>query len=266
MCIRDRAHVCLIVPDLPGMTGGSHNLLEKTRIKITKIITDTSLNYVDSFSLISENMIMKLNVAEKPFTIIEGIYNESAKNKNSTSNVEKDFFSVFYSGALDKRNGVLNLISAFKLIKSKKYRLYIAGDGELKDLIIREQDKDSRIIYLGQLCHDNVIKHQAKSNLLINPRQPIEEFTYYSFPSKTMEYLASGIPTLMYRLPGVPIEYFDYCTVLDDNSLVSLCNEIINICEVEYELKIKIAENAKYFILSKKNPIEQCGKLVEVVI
>lgn len=260
-----QAHICLIVPDLPGMTGSSRSFLGEIRTKITKKLTDISLSYVDSFSLISENMIKKLSVVEKPFTVIEGIYNEKLENENIKPHLVKDTFSLFYSGALDKRNGVLNLISAFKLIKSEKYRLYIAGDGELKELILSEQDKDSRIIYLGQLCHDDVIKHQNESTLLINPRQPIEEFTYYSFPSKTMEYFASGIPTIMYRLPGVPIEYFNYCTVLDDMSIVSLYNEIINICEVEYDVKIEIAEKAKFFILSKKNPLEQCSKLVKVI-
>lgn len=260
-----QVHICLIVPDLPGMTGDSRSFLGKIRTKITKKITNTSLSYVDSFSLISENMINKLNVAEKPFTVIEGIYNENLERENTKSHLVKDTFNLFYSGALDKRNGVLNLVSAFKLIENEKYRLYIAGDGELKDFILTEQDKDSRIIYLGQLCHDDVIKYQNESTLLINPRQPIEEFTYYSFPSKTMEYFASGIPTIMYRLPGVPVEYFNYCTVLDDMSIVSLYNEIIKICEFEYEGAMKIAEKAKFFILSKKNPLEQCSKLVKVI-
>ena len=44
----------------------------------------------------------------------------------------------------------------------------------------------------------------AQSLWPVNPRQNNEEFTKYSFPSKTMEYLASGVPVVAYKLDGIP--------------------------------------------------------------
>ena len=41
----------------------------------------------------------------------------------------------------------------------------------------------------------------------MNPRSADAEYTKYSFPSKTIEYLATGVPVVMNRLPGIPEEY-----------------------------------------------------------
>ena len=63
---------------------------------------------------------------------------------------------------------------------------------------------------------------QQQATLLVNPRKGHEEYTKYSFPSKTMEYMASGTPTIMYKLPGLPIEYEEYLVLLPDNSQETL--------------------------------------------
>lgn len=263
---RNQAHICLIAPDLPGMTGGNESYLGKIMIKLRKKIVAFCLPSIDSFSFISKNMIEKIDVSGRPFTVVEGIYRDESCRANIVNEMEEnESLIVFYSGALNERNGILNLIAAFKLIKNQKYKLHIAGDGALKSLIINEGVTDSRIVYFGQLDHNEVIKLQSKSTLLINPRPPVESFTRYSFPSKTMEYLASGIPTLMYRLPGIPIEYFNYCNILDDLSVNALCSEIINICQSDYKCKLQKAAAAKEFILSHKNPVQQCKKLIDIV-
>ena len=41
------------------------------------------------------------------------------------------------------------------------------------------------------------------------------EFTKYSFPSKNMEYLASGTAVLTTRLPGMPAEYYEHVLTID---------------------------------------------------
>lgn len=262
----NQAHVCLIAPDLPGMTGGNDGYLEKVMAKFTKKIVDYCLSSIDSFSFISQNMIEKLDVSDKPFTVVEGIYRDENCSVNIVNEMkENETLILFYSGALDERNGILNLISAFKLIDDEKYKLHIAGEGPLKEVIVNEEESDTRIVYFGQVDHEKVLSLQSKSHLLINPRQPVESFTRYSFPSKTMEYFASGIPTLMYRLPGVPTEYFNYCTILDDLSITALSREIVNICEIEYKCKTQLAVNAREFIFLRKNPIEQSKKLIKVV-
>lgn len=75
---------------------------------------------------------------------------------------------------------------------------------------------------------------QQQATLLVNPRKGHEEYTKYSFPSKTMEYMASGTPTIMYKLPGLPIEYEEYLVLLPDNSQETL-TAILNNGEVKHK-------------------------------
>lgn len=64
--------------------------------------------------------------------------------------------------------------------------------------------KDRRIQYLGSIPHDEILQLQRTASLLVNPRTPEGIYTKYSFPSKTMEYLASGTPTLYMNCQEFP--------------------------------------------------------------
>ena len=112
---------------------------------------------------------------------------------------------------------------------------------------------------------EEVLKLQQKATLLVNPRTPEGEFTKYSFPSKTMEYFASGKPTLLYRLPGIPDEYFEYCYTVDTlgvDALSETLSCILNLSNEKLEQKGRCARN---FVLSQKNPIVQCTKIVQLI-
>jgi len=48
------------------------------------------------------------------------------------------------------------------------------------------------------------------SHLLLHPRPVNSPVTLYSFPSKLIEYLASGTPVLSTRLKSIPIDLLPY--------------------------------------------------------
>lgn len=98
----------------------------------------------------------------------------------------------------------MNLIDAFQQIKDPNYELRICGVGDSEDAIKAAAQKDERIHFWGKLPREQVLEWQSKATVLVNPRQNNEEFTKYSFPSKTMEYLSSGVPLVAYKLDGIP--------------------------------------------------------------
>ena len=51
----------------------------------------------------------------------------------------------------------------------------------------------------------------------------------YSFPSKTMEYLASGTPSIAYKLEGIPSEYYPFIIFPESNDVESLHNSILKV-------------------------------------
>lgn len=256
--------VILIVPDLPEYMGGKNNrIMNFLRDKNEKMLSSLYPK-VDGYVLLSKYMADYLHLNTK-WTVIEGIFNNVSDDILIDKTPNRNVKSIFYSGTLARRYGILNLVKAFTLLSNSQYRLVICGDGDSVDKIQEYIKQDNRIIYKGQLPREAVLKLQRMATLLVNPRTPEGEFTKYSFPSKTMEYLASGVPTLLYKLPGIPEEYYQYCYSLEDISINVLSEKIEEIlAKDECELK-KMGERARNFILKKKNPIAQCKKIVNLI-
>ena len=257
--------ICVIVPDIPFMTGAPDNILYKTFQNIENFFLKRSYDCIDMFVLLSRHMTDKLPINNKPCIVIEGIYNPDDELINQTPNSIINEKRVFYSGALDKRNGIINLVDAFRQINDADYRLIICGDGEERKYVTDASAQDSRILYKGQLPRKEVLTLQRESTLLVNPRPSGGEFTRYSFPSKTMEYFASGVPVLMFEIEGIPEEYYSYCYTIKKNTISDLKDEILMICGKDSgELQLK-GDSARKFILENKNPVHQCLKLVNLI-
>ena len=126
-----------------------------------------------------------------------------------------------------------------------------------------EVKKDNRIVYKGQLPRDEVLKLQKTATVLVNPRQNNEDFTKYSFPSKNLEYLSSGVPLVAYKLDGIPCEYANYIRFVEDNSDQSLADALIEICELTDEERKKIGKKAREFVLNEKNDKVQVKKVID---
>ena len=126
-------------------------------------------------------------------------------------------------------------------------------------------EKDSRISYLGLLPTEKVRELQRQVTLLVNPRHSAEEFTKYSFPSKTLEYMASGTPVLMSPLPSMPNEYKEYLYLFDDETVEGMSKAMADIlAKDEKELSAK-GIGAKSFIMERKNPKAQVEKIIEII-
>jgi glycosyltransferase involved in cell wall biosynthesis len=259
--------ICLIITDLPNYPGDSGFLYRKYIQLFEKNNVYKLLKYVDYFVVLTEAMVEFLKINNKPWVRIEGLYepSESFEVETPISSQKK---VILYSGTISLRYGIKNLLDAFTLIKSKDYELWLCGgfEGEAQKLVQSRLLEDERIKYLGLVKRENVIQLQKSATLLVNPRNSKGSFNKYSFPSKTMEYFASGTPTLMYKLEGIPPEYFNYCYTLTDESIEKYSETIFNICEQKQEDLKEKGRNAKEFILKNKNYIVQSNKVISMLI
>ena len=89
----------------------------------------------------------------------------------------------------------------------------------------------------------------------------------YSFPSKDIEYLVSGTPTLIYQLPGIPTEYYDYCYSLGPNelSVADLGKKINEILSLPDSINEALGQSARNFIIEKKNYKVQAEKITKLI-
>lgn len=253
--------ICLIIPDLPHYMSDSRNIFYRIFKGIEIRLLKKYIREVDYFGVLTEGMLDILKIKNKPNVIIEGIYH----NVNYDVGSQKESTITFlYTGTLAKRYGILNLVKAFERIKDKKIQLWICGDGDGKEDISKAIERDQRIKYFGQLGRSSIIEMQAKANVLVNPRPSGEEFTKYSFPSKTMEYLASGTPTIMYRLEGVPAEYYDFIYTPPDNSIEELSNTLLKVASLSKKEREDFGMKAREFIIKNKNSQIQAKKILDL--
>ena len=211
--------------------------------------------------LLSDYMTEKLPIGKKPWVRIEGIYSDI----NIGLDIEKEVrFTFLYTGTLDRRYNVLDLISAFMKIKDDNICLWICGKGNAELEIKKSSEIDSRIKYWGQLPREQILRMQKQATVLVNPRERFETYTKYSFPSKTMEYLASGTPAIMHQLPSIPDEYFKYLFFAEDG-MRGLYAAMINVLSMSREELNKKGLNAREFIIEQKNNKVQVKKIISIL-
>lgn len=259
--------VVCIVPDLPQFVSGGGNTWLRNKLKKRNIKNkDVFYKEIDGFIILSKYMTETLKVGSKPYAVVEGIYNSYDEQFLSQDNRSvSDVKTVFYAGTLARRYGILRLVEAFMALPNQDVNLIICGEGDAKEEIEKFADIDKRIILKGNIPRKDVLELIHQATVLVNPRTPEGEFTKYSFPSKTMEYLASGTPTILYKLPAMDSEYYDYCIALDDLSIEALSSAISQVISMDEYERESFGQRARNFILSKKNPQVQANKILSVI-
>ena len=247
-----------IVADLPQFTSTDKNVLRRIYKKKNVETINKRLPLLDGYVLLTEHMAEKLKITQ-PFVVMEGIAKKNPYRKLGLPKFKNK--TIFYSGSLNKRYGIIHLLDAFSLINDEDYRLILCGMGDAEQEIIERAQKDLRIQFLGKLSHDEVLKYQCRATVLVNPRQNTEEYTKYSFPSKTLEYLASGTPVICYRLDGIPAEYERYLVCPTDNNAEALADAIIEVSNMSDEFDT----SAQISFVEQKNQTSQSNKIASFI-
>lgn len=249
------ARICVIVPDLPLFMSNykwPYSLLKKIDLwKIEKL-----RKCVDFYSLYSEDMAIPLELNKNSYVVTEGFIDKTKINCNRKIKFNEKKICM-YAGDLHKIYGIQSLIDSFKNI-SINCELHLYGDSEL----IKQYSLNSNTRYMGFVSPDEVFEKMINADLLINPRPSKLELTKYSFPSKTFEYMASGTPTLMCRLPGVPEEYFKYVYLFDDETLEGFKNTIERILSKPEKELSDMGHSAAMFLLNNKTSEKQLLKIL----
>lgn len=262
----DKITACCIIADIPEFaTARDLHGIRKIYSDYTVKKSNALYKYVDKFVLLTKQMAKKLNITV-PFCVVEGIATNTDAPADDTlaKQYESDKY-ILYTGTLNYKFGIQNLLEAFSQFSGKDVKLLICGFGEAEKLILEKAKTDKRIVYLGKVERKQVLALQRKATLLVNPRQNNEEFTKYSFPSKNLEYLSAGVPVVAYKLDGIPDEYDDYLFYPKDNEISSLTELLDRICHMNDEQRNEIGQKGKNFVLTEKNAEKQTLKIKNMV-
>lgn len=256
---RLRKKPCIgIVTDLPELMVTGTN---RKHIKLVRKVMQKCTGYV----LLTEAMNGLVNPEHKPYVIVEALCDSEIKSQETQKKNNGSIKNCLYAGLLDARYGVKDMVDGFVLADMSDTELHIYGSGPYAEELRATAKQHPCVVYHGVAMNDEVIRAEIDADLLINPRPTHEEFTKYSFPSKNMEYMASGTPVLTTNLPGMPKEYKTYVYLINDESVPGMAAVFKQILSLSSEELRQKGCTAKAFVLENKNNIVQTKKLIELL-
>ncbi len=204
-----RIHLCLYVPDLPEYMNLSvhRGRLYSVAKKIDIARMRALMAEFDLFVLLTESMRESLPIEGKPYLVFEGIVDVAERvslPRNATGEGEK---YIVYTGKLDEVFGAKDMVDSLAYIPDEDVRMILCGRGDAEGYIRAAAERDTRIIFLGQVVPEVARAWQDRASVLVNPRPNNRAYTKYSFPSKNIEYLLTGKPVVAYMLDGMPDIY-----------------------------------------------------------
>ncbi len=248
---------CLgIVTDLPDMLGGS---------KFSKKMANFVISHCTGYILLTEAMNGYLNKKGKPYVILEGHADITMAEKEPSLDKKLPQRTCFYAGGVSKRYGLGNLVDGFRMADLPGVQLHIYGPGDYVPELEAIAREDPRIFYGGMLLSSQIVDKELEATLLVNPRPTDEEYVKYSFPSKTMEYMASGTPVLTTVLPGMPLEYHPYVYLLPDETPAGIAQQLRKVLSQSDEELFQKGQQAREFVLKRKNNVIQAQKILEML-
>ena len=245
-----------IVTDLPDMLSGS---------RFSKNFANFVIRHCTNYVLLTEAMNEYLNKSGKPYVILEGHADITMAEKEPAMEKKTAPRVCFYAGGVSKRYGLGNLVEGFRKADLSNAQLHIYGPGDYVKELQQIAGEDNRIFYGGMLLNSQIVEKEQEATLLVNPRPTGEEYVKYSFPSKTMEYMASGTPVLTTVLPGMPKEYHPYVYLLEDETAEGITEKLMEVLENSDEELFRKGSEARRFVLEQKNNVIQARKILEML-
>ena len=110
---------------------------------------------------------------------------------------------------LVEKKGLLTTLAAFRRFISDypKARLVIAGEGPMKDALVRrinELSMGNQVTLAGFLNQDDLRQVYAESHIFIHPSELAADSNQEGIPNSMLEAMASGLPVVATRHGGIP--------------------------------------------------------------
>lgn len=265
--IFSNTRIVIIVPDLPefSLTYSEDQKLRKKISNLANKIKPNILSKFDGYVLLTKYMKQKINFEKKPYIVMEGLIREESILTGNTLEQKHPKKVVMYAGAVYRKFGLEKLVRAFNKHVKQESELWVFGTGDYVEEVINYSKSDSRIIYKGVKFRDEILEAEKKATLLINPRPTDEEFTKYSFPSKTLEYMASGTPLVSTKLKGIPDEYNPHVLWLKEETVEGIGKQLEEILSKERLWLHKKGIQSQEWVKLNKNFDVQTNKIIELL-
>ncbi|MEW8992884.1 glycosyltransferase [Clostridium sp.] len=162
----------------------------------------------DKYIFPTELLNKKLNIENKPYTIIYGTYQVEEEQKLK---FEDGKIHVVYAGTFDPRKGGAIAVAAAEYLP-KNYHVHIIGFGSSEDtkLLLDKIEQVSKVSY-ATLTYDGLLKGKEyieflqKCDIGLSTQIPDATYNETSFPSKILSYMANGLRVVSVRIKAIEI-------------------------------------------------------------
>lgn len=263
--LKRKTTLTVIIPDIPSMiTSLDHyNALKNFFVAIFDRDSIHLTEKADHLVLLTEQM-KELYKTPSSYIVMEGLKDVEYEHMPLFDKKDKEI--ILYTGTLRKQFGVLNLLSAFNLIRNKTgIELWICGSGDSENEIRAASEQNNNIKFFGLVSGERAAALQKEATILVNPRTSQGEYTKYSFPSKTIEYLLAGKSVIMNHLPGIPEEYFNYVYTPEDESVEALSATIRKVIALPWKEREAVSKEGYEFVCNTKNAKFQVARIIDLI-
>lgn len=262
---RKKVSAVLVVPDIPEIMNtmfGRKRTLKRRLVSLLNRYGQKVAHKYDGYVFLTEQM-KEFFRKGAPHIVMEGIANSKWFSQEPFRTDSPEYPVILYTGSICRVFGIKTLVDAFSKMKNGKAELWICGDGDMAEELRNDALTNPRIKFLGMVSAEKARELQMRATVLVNPRNSSGEFTKYSFPSKTMEYLASGKPVVMNRLPGIPGEYLRYLFIPADESADALAATLDAVLNMPADVLENIGKKGKTFVMENKNSGKQAERIID---
>ena len=238
-----------IVMDLPDMFANKR--------KFYKAWGNWVISHCSAYIVLTQMMNDYINPGGKPYVVLEGQADITMKDRVPSLQSKDCPRVVLYAGGVSGQYGAGIMTEGFRMANIHNAQLHVYGPGDYVETLKQISREDSRIFYGGMILSSEVVEKEQRATLLINPRPTHEEFVKYSFPSKTMEYMSTGTPTLTTRIPGIPKDYMPHLYFIDEETPQGVARALEEVLSHTDEELFEKGAAAREFILTTRNNVVQ---------
>ncbi len=229
---------------------GISNRIPKILMNLLEYLEIISAMHSDYVILADESRIEQFKFKLKKFiTIVNSPDLDNAIKFKDETNSQ---FTIFYGGILDKNRGLNQLIEAVEGLSDVSIR--IAGYGLHEDYLLKEFNKSNRIVFLGKIPYEKIIKETLECDLVYALYNPLIINNKYASPNKLFEAMMCKKPIIVSKYTNMAkIVEDEKCGLLVDyNNINELRNAVI-ILKENVNLRNELGQNGRESYDAKYN-------------
>ncbi len=178
----------------------------------------------------------------------------------------KTYRYIFFGGSLQDKYGIYELIEAFKNIEDPSLRLLICGHHADNERLAKAIDSDQRILNLGILSNKKTIQLEMNALANVDPRPFSEDLDRFSIPTKTYEYMNSGVITISVKNSKLKKYFSDnliWCKSGDTAELYEAMKKVLSLSEEERKEFGRLAKEKVQELYSQTNIAKSVNSFLE---